>query len=310
MIDLYSIGSMRLGFGHQYRIEKIRAEAQNIGVLTNKINIDPNNLQHLSSNKEGEVAIIDFINPHIFGKIIKHSNYERIYYLNDLGWTNLPHNFISLPTQNIVNFEISRNQHKIIFDVNGNKSFIESNDFMNYYKKIRNNRSYELKDSLYIALGSNPRYISVDILIKMVKQLRNDGIKSISLLLNKDLSKNIKIKELNVRVVNKLDFEDLDSHRFVITGGGFLKQEVACLNKEMAVIPINKHQELLSMAFNHRFKVPILRKKMAWEFKFRKPLSIQDIKPQNGADYILELAVNKRYPEEVRQSFEILYEEK
>ena len=57
--------------------------------------------------------------------------------------------------------------------------------------------------------------------------------------LNKELSKDIEIKELNVRVVNKLDFEDLDSHRFV-TGGGFLKQEVACLNKEMAVIPINK----------------------------------------------------------------------
>ena len=301
---------MRLGFGHQYRIEKIRAEAQSIGLNTNRIDIDPNNLQDLSSSKEGEVAIIDFINPHIFGKILKHCNYEKIYYLNDLGWTNLPHNFISLPTQNIVKFEISRNEHKIIFDANGNKSFIESNDFMNYYKKMRNKRIHELKDSLYIALGSNPRYISHDTLIKMVKQLRNDGIERISLLLNKELSKHIEIKELNVRVVNKLDFEDLDSHRFVITGGGFLKQEVACLNKEMAVIPINKHQELLSMAFNHRFKVPILRKKMAWKFKFRKPLSSQEIKPQNGTDYILGLALNKGYPEEVSQSFETLHEEK
>jgi hypothetical protein len=310
MIDLYSIGSMRLGFGHQYRIETIRAEAQNIGLNTNKINIDLNNLQDLSSTKEGEIAIIDFINPHIFGTILKYNEYNRIYYLNDLGWTDLPHNFVSLPTQNIVRFEVSRNQHKIIFDENGNKSFIESTDFINYYKKMHDKINYELKDSIYIALGSNPRYISHDTLIKMVKQLRNDGIERISLLLNEKLSNDSEIKDLNVRIVNKLDFEDLDSHRFVITGGGFLKQEVACLNKEMAVIPINKHQELLSMAFSHRFKVPILRKKKVWKFEFKKPLYCQKIKPQNGADYILSLVLNKTYPEEISQSLETLYEEK
>ena len=128
--------------------------------------------------------------------------------------------------------------------------------------------------------------------------------------LNEKLSKDREIEELNVRVVNKLDFQDLDSHRFVITGGGFLNQEVACLNKEMAVIPMNKHQELLSMAFNHRFKVPVLRKKMAWNFEFKKPSSSQDIKPQNGADYIIKLALNKRYPEKINQFVESLYQDK
>ena len=85
MIDLYSIGSMRLGYGHQYRINKIEIEAQNHGLNTNKINIDPSNPYEFTRSKEADIAIIDFINPHIFGKILRHTEYERVYYLNDLG---------------------------------------------------------------------------------------------------------------------------------------------------------------------------------------------------------------------------------
>ena len=128
----------------------------------------------------------------------------------------------------------------------------------------------------------------------MIRQLHSNGIEKITLLLNKDHKNYLNFVNMKVDVVHKLNFKHLDSHKYIVTGGGFLKQEVACLNKKMAVYPINKHQDLLSIAFERKLDVPIIWRKNIINVDFRRPSSI--VQPQRGAKYILELASNKRSP--------------
>jgi len=306
MINLYSIGSSRLGFGHQYRINRLSIQAKLLGIPTKIINLDLGQKVQSSYDKSGKVAIIDFINPYIFYRYFSAEQHEKIYYLNDMGWSHLPDNCLSLPTQNIIEFKITRMNQQVTFDPSGDKAFIESNDFMSYYKSLRDCNRCENKDGVYIALGSNPRYIRHEDLIKIVQNLKTNGIQAITLLISSNYFKSNDLINMGVKLVNRLDFEHLDSHRFVLTAGGFLKQEVACLNKEMAVFPINKHQELLAMSFAHKHIVPIIRRKLDFNIEFRRPSYQKRIKPQNGAKYILELAHNREVPAITTQNIDTI----
>tara|TARA_B100000674_G_scaffold498406_1_gene536571 strand:- start:3150 stop:4076 length:927 start_codon:yes stop_codon:yes gene_type:complete len=293
MIDLYSVGSLRLGYGHQYRIEKISREAKSLGISSNIIRLDPIQKDTPKKNiSTANVAIVDFINPSIFFKPYILDKYEKIYYLNDMGWSSLPKNFVSVPTQNIINFRVSSRNHQILFDPSASRGFIESTDFIEYYESKSHCMEYD--NSAYIALGSNPRYIIFEDIAKLIRELHSNGIHQITLLLNKDHKNYLDFVNMKVDVVHKLDFMHLDLHKYIVTGGGFLKQEVACLNKKMAVYPINKHQDLLSMAFKRKLDVPVIWRRNINNVDFRRPSSL--VQPQRGAKYILELASNKRSP--------------
>jgi len=254
--------SDRLGHGHQYRVQHLFAEAQSAGI-SSYLNSDP------SSLKPSDTLIIDFISPIPFQRL--NLPPKRIFYLNDLGWCNLPPTWQSICIQDIASFHVSSNQDIVQLYNESQSQFIPSRDFLNFYSSCPFDAKPTGYSSAALILGSRPRYFNNRRVHALLQSLRSLGTLRFTIFSHPNTHIHL---GSDVYWSSSFSFSSLNQFDYVITGGGYLKQELSILRKPLIVFSQNRHQDILCLAYSYfEPHVPIIYTytDLSTQYPFLKP---------------------------------------